>query len=244
MAHGRAHGTRQGWQPGRHEQDGDYAMVDIGVIIPCHNQGATLERAICSALDADEIIVIDDASPGGMFQYRHFSQHYPDVRLTHTRSEVPAGVCHARNQAISYTDTDLIIPLDADDALLPGAVKALRDAWKPGTFVYGDYIRIDPDGTETIVAAPPPGMITKKTITQATMCFSRADWLAVGGYSPDFNVGAEDWAFALSLVKAGIQPVKIDAVVYRYYVGDAGRAARCLQRAPIIMQLLSEHYGI
>lgn len=220
-------------------------MVDVSVIIPCHNQGNTLQRAVESALDANEIFIIDDASRDNTFEIIcALADKHTDTIFEITTAMVPAGVCHARNLGISESRNDLIIPLDADDEFLPGALKALVDAWTPGTFVYGDYIRVEPDGTETIVSAPPPGMITRKTITQATMCFSRADWLAVGGYSPDFNIGAEDWAFALSLYKAGIQPVKIDVVVYRYYVGDAGRAARCLQRAPIIKQLLSEYYGI
>ena len=220
-------------------------MVEVTVVIPCHNQGATLRRAVESALDADRIIVVNDASHEDVDAFWELRLQYHTMCKVSTGSDVPAGVSHARNLAISHAeDKDLIVALDADDELLPGALKALMDAWKPGTFVYGNTIRVDFDGTETFVAAPPPGMITKKTITQATMCFSRADWLAVGGYSPDFNIGAEDWAFALSLYKAGIQPVKIDVAVYRYYVGDAGRAARCLQRAPLIAALLKEHYGI
>lgn len=54
------------------------------------------------------------------------------------------GVCVARNEAIRQAETALILPLDADDYLLPGAVERMAQAWQPGKVVYGNWMEIEP----------------------------------------------------------------------------------------------------
>ena len=111
----------------------------VSVIIPCHNMGDTVARAVESALsEADEILLYDDGSiDDTMTICWNIAAQYKTVRYLRRRSAVPVGVCGARNMLISNAASDLIIPLDADDEFLPGGITALRNARQENSFVCG-----------------------------------------------------------------------------------------------------------
>jgi glycosyltransferase involved in cell wall biosynthesis len=212
----------------------------ISVIIPCHNMADTLDRAIQSALDeADEILLYDDGSTDDTITVCWEYATNPTVRYIQRKSAVPIGVCGARNILVSQASNPLIIPLDADDWFLPGGITALVKAHQENSFVYGGWV--DQRGKHT---PPPIGMLNRKNVAKATFCFEKKDWLQVGGYNPQFNCGAEDYAFMLALVQAGMQSISIDFPVYHYTDHTGGRAARCKARWPLIQDMLEEHYGI
>lgn len=219
--------------------------MEVTVIIPCHNQGATLRRAVESALEANKIIIVNDASTDDTnFIGMALEDEYQHVYLIDGRSLVPAGVCHVRNLGISLysRSTDLILPLDADDALFPGAIQTFADHWDENCFVYSGWEERYDDGTFRVVSPPHIGMLNRKSIAHSTFLFSRADWQAVGGYHPDFNIGAEDYAFMCALVNAGKTAIRIDQPLYQYTVSETGRAAKCQRRWASIQALLREHY--
>jgi glycosyltransferase involved in cell wall biosynthesis len=213
----------------------------LSVIIPCHNMADTLARAVESALnEADEILLYDDGSSDDTTTVCwDVTAQSPNVRYLRRRSAVPIGVCGARNILISNASGKLIVPLDADDAFLPGGITALREAHQEGSFVYGGWR--DQRGDHT---PPPIGMLNRKNVAKATFCFEKRHWLQVGGYNPLFNCGAEDYAFMLALVQAGIQGIAIDFTVYEYTDTETGRAAKCKTRWPLIQNLIEDVYGI
>lgn len=152
------------------------------------------------------------------------------------------GVCGARNSMIDHpSTTELIFPLDADDELLPDGLQALYDAWQPGTLVYGDWLVVTEEG-ESLVAAPPPEMLNRKSVAHASWLFHRDDWSRVGGYDPDFNLGCEDWAFMVALVRAGVKPVRVKVPIYRKHENKEGRGAKCWERRELIRALMREKY--
>lgn len=217
-------------------------MVSVGVVIPCHNQGDTLQRAVVSALEADVIVVVNDGGNSKTEDIALALERLNDkIVSVATGYPFPSGVCHARNEGISQAGygelCDLIIPLDADDYLLPGGLEALRDAYEPGTFIYSDY-----QINGSIITAPPPGMINRKNISHATICYSHEDWYKVGGYDPDFNIGCEDWALTCAFVEAGLRPKHIPVATYYRTENPNGRAARCLKYAPLLLDLLKDKY--
>jgi len=185
-----------------------------------------------------EVIVIDDGSlePANLF--------IKDVYVF--RSKINRGVIHARNLGLDMAHGELIIPLDADDTLEPDAVENLLQAYVPGCFVYGDYMQWEGDNNEIgrYVKAPPIGMITRKNVAKATFLFSREDALKVGGYHPDFEIGAEDWAFMLALLQAGIKPKYVNKPILNYFQSDTGRAANTYLRRKEIVKRLRKHYGV
>jgi glycosyltransferase involved in cell wall biosynthesis len=215
------------------------ARLTVSCIIPVYNQIETLRRAVDSAVNqCSEVIVIDDGSlePVNLF--------IKDVYVY--RSDTNNGVVTARNVGIEMAYSDLILPLDADDTLEPDAVEHLLQAYEPGSFVYGDYMQWEGDNSEIgrYVKAPPIGMITRKNVAKATFLFSREDALKVGGYHPDFEIGAEDWAFMLALLQAGVKPKYVNKPILNYTLSDTGRAANAFLRRKEIVKRLRKHYGV
>lgn len=150
---------------------------------------------------------------------------------------IHAGVCHARNLGVFRVKHDLIVPLDADDELMPDGLQALVDAWQPGTLVYGGWI----EGDEYKSPAPPE-MLNRKNVAHATWLFHKDDWRRVGGYDPDMNIGGEDWQFMIALVEAGVKPIRIDAPIYKRAIREGSRTEVARRRIGMIKQLLREKH--
>jgi len=94
----------------------------ISVIIPAHNAGQYIERAIQSVLKqtraTDEIIVVDDGSTDGTAEtVRRFADN---VKLI---QQDKAGVSATRNAGIREATCEWIAFLDADDEWLPDYLK-------------------------------------------------------------------------------------------------------------------------
>jgi glycosyltransferase involved in cell wall biosynthesis len=201
----------------------------------------TLAHAVESALDESaEILLYDDASTDDTQTvcWNVTAQH-ANVRYIRHKSSVPVGVCAARNILVSHASHNLIIPLDADDTFLPGGITALRKAHRDNSFVYGGWQ--DSRGEHR---PPPIGMLDRKNVAKATFLFEKEHWLQVGGYNPLFNCGAEDYAFMLALVQAGVQGIAIEQAVYMYTDNETGRAAKCKRRWPLIQQMIEELYDV
>jgi glycosyltransferase involved in cell wall biosynthesis len=221
-------------------------LYPVSVIIPAHNAGQTIKRAIDSAFaaGAGEVIVVNDGSTDGTGVYAAaLKEVYPAGRYktlhTNDTYHQPAGVCYARNLGVAAAFYDSIIPLDADDYFLPDGIRALYVKSFPSIAVYGSHI--EGEGTPKIVSAPPPERLAHKNLTGATYLFSQRDWERAGGYRPDFNIGCEDWAFMAALASVGVQLVRVDEPIYVYAPGGK-RAARCMKYTDTIRQLLAEHY--
>lgn len=218
--------------------------MDISVIIPAHNMAATLQRAVESVLDADEILIVNDASidetDDVAFQ---MTKKHMNVWMIGTQAQFPAGPAYARNAGITHCHHELIVPLDADDEFLPGGLAALKAAYEEGYFVYGGWLEEDAaSGAVREVLPPPAGMLYRKNVANATFLFSKADWQRAGGYPMAFTLGAEDYAFMCALVATGVRPLRLEQPVYRYTKSSTGRAAKCAPRWDMIQKLLREHY--
>lgn len=214
-------------------------MVSVAVIIPCKNHGRLLTPAVLSALDADEIILVNDHSTDDTARIAaDLTRRYPHVTALDNPGD---GVVAARNAGIRAASSDLIVPLDADDQFAPDGLSMLAQAWKPGTWVYSDYYLSAPDGVTERKHAPPPGVLHRKNVTHATICFARTDWECVGGYDPDFEICCEDWALTIALTEHGIVPKYLPEATYIRAAG--GRSRACLRHAKTIRQLMATKYG-
>lgn len=122
----------------------------VSVIIACYNQSRFLGDAIESALGQSyrqlEIIVVDDGSTDASSQV---AAKYSGVKLIWQENQ---GLSSARNAGLEASSGDYLVFLDADDRLLPDAVKAGVNCleFRPEcAFVYGHYRLIKPDGLPT-----------------------------------------------------------------------------------------------
>lgn len=218
--------------------------MGVAVVIPAHNAGKTIKRAIESALSADEVVIVNDASTDETDDVAFgMCRRHLNVWMIGTQAQFPAGPAYARNTAITHCHQELIVPLDADDEFLPGGLAMLKAAYEPGAFVYGGWWEVE-NGSLAIreVVPTPAEMLARKNVANATWLFSKTDWARVGGYPMDFTLGAEDYAFMCALVAAGVRPIRIEQAVYRYTKNSTGRAAKCAQRWPLIQQMIREHY--
>ncbi|TXH48260.1 MAG: glycosyltransferase family 2 protein [Desulfurellales bacterium] len=229
--------------------------MNISVVIPTHNMANTLARAVDSAIaaGASEVVVVNDSSTDDTFKVmrRYVAGYRVRFISTPLPAGVRAGVCFARNAGIHEARSNWIVPLDADDVLLPDGLNALAAAAATNTLVYGGWLESAPRHypeadtalmNEVAVSAPPPQRLSHKNVTHATFLFQKADWRRVGGYDPQFEAGCEDWALMCALVSAGVQPVRVNAPIYRKYVNCEGRGAACAPKAALLHTLLEQTY--
>lgn len=111
-------------------QGGPQGLGDclISVVVPAFNYAHLLPRCLDSVLGqlaSDmELIVVDDGSTDTTAALlEEYRQRHPHL---HVLGQSNAGAAVARNNGITQARGRFILPLDADDELLPGALEALR----------------------------------------------------------------------------------------------------------------------
>lgn len=120
----------------------------ISVIIPSFNAGAFLSDALRSALNQDppphEVIVQDGGSTDGTIALlQSFGERVAWV------STPDHGQADALNKALARATGDLILWLNADDVMMPGAIASASAAFASDPsleFAYGDFDIIDAAG--------------------------------------------------------------------------------------------------
>jgi|BarGraIncu00421A_1022006.scaffolds.fasta_scaffold27423_1 glycosyltransferase involved in cell wall biosynthesis len=125
------------------------ASPRISVIVPSYNSGAFLRQALVSALDQVpppyEVIVQDGRSTDGTLEVlRTFGDRVAWVAAP------DKGQTDALNKALARATGDVILWLNADDVILPGAIAAASAAFTTDAslqFAYGDFDIIDSAGT-------------------------------------------------------------------------------------------------
>ena len=200
-----------------------HGPAPIAVVLPCFNDGATLEAALASVaaqqLPAAEVFVVDDGSDDPttvQLLGRLQDLGYPglaDLRLIRQANQGPSA---ARNKAITACKSPWILPLDADDLLRPTAIKdlwgaALEDASRG--IIYGQVCFF---GGRSAVAGFPAfseSVMALGNVIPVTALFRREAWAAVGGFRLAMARGWEDWDFWLSLLERGEQVHQLEAVV-------------------------------
>ncbi|KAF3982296.1 MAG: glycosyltransferase family 2 protein [Methylococcales symbiont of Hymedesmia sp. n. MRB-2018] len=125
----------------------------LSIIIPCYNYADTLTRAINSVLlqvaDDVEFLVIDDGSTDNT------ATVVADILANHTQrafrfiQHENKGLAATRNVGVDETKGEYLIFLDADDEMMPDALKHYRKAIKSGQsigMVAGGHFSKKPSG--------------------------------------------------------------------------------------------------
>ena len=122
----------------------------ISIIVPVYNAMRYLERCLESISGQTfkdfEIILVDDGSTDGCEGiYNKFVQRDSRFRLF---KQPNAGVSAARNKGLANAQSEWICFVDADDALIPDALRVLTDNAASGDYdlVIGGYETFDKDG--------------------------------------------------------------------------------------------------
>jgi glycosyltransferase involved in cell wall biosynthesis len=182
----------------------------ISVVIPCYNGARFLREAIESVLTQNyprvEVIVVNDGSTDNSAA---IAAEYPGVRCMHQRN---AGVAAARNTGLRHSAGDYLVFLDADDRLLPGALKSNLDCLmkEPNcAFAFGDVQAVDVDGSPLPLCSTSPhegkehylSLLYNNYIwTPGAVMYRRGVLNAVGGFDPRF-VPADDLDLNLRITR-------------------------------------------
>lgn len=213
----------------------DYAVT---IIIPSHNYGHKLERAVDSAFDQSmppaEVIVINDRSTDNTHEVcEKLSEKYSNFRY----AEVDYGnVADTRNHGIEMAQTELISCLDADDMIAHKFIEAcVEEGFKKDPslgIAYTGLIALQPDGTEVMSPWPTQcdydkqfsvrGEKNFRGLNQVPTCnvFKKEAWRRTGGYKRRYSplgAGSEDAEFWTRIMSIGYGAKKIsDAGLFIY----------------------------
>ncbi len=208
----------------------------VSVIIPVYNAAAFVADAVKSALASSyadlEVVCVDDGSTDHSLQVlQEIEKTEPRLHVIHQEN---AGVCAARNAAIAASKGQYILPLDADNLLLPHfieqAVKVLETnrmvkVVAPTAEFFGER--------QGIWHLPPysPKRLAHKNILDVCALYRRSDFDRTEGYCSEI-IAREDWEFWIALLKNGGQVVRLPEVGmrYRYTRGSKRDKDRKLKR--------------
>lgn len=102
----------------------------ISVVIPMYNATKYIKTAIDSVLEQTfkdfELIVIDDHSSDGSFEF--VRENYSDPRIKLLRNFKNLGDAETRNVGLSLACGEFIYFMDHDDAILPNTLETLINA--------------------------------------------------------------------------------------------------------------------
>jgi Glycosyl transferase family 2 len=155
------------------------------------------------------------------------------------------GPAHTRNRALRAAQGEFILPLDADDYLLPRTVEHLLREYSTGRhgYIYGDAYTQERDGRYLLRSAPDYSQrdMAKYNIHVVTTLCPRKHWLTVGGW--DEGVDAwEDWTGNLRLAIAGICGYRLPYPIFTYRVYEGDRMTRFYGGAPEHMEKVWQRY--
>jgi len=230
------------------ERDSQAAKATlVSVVIPCYNYARFLDQAIRSALDqnypAIEIVVVNDGStddPAAVVA------RFPMVRYV---TQENRGLAAARNTGLAHCKGDLVVFLDADDRLLPGAIVTgarLLEANPALGFAVGYSTLISGDGLPQPTVNKPGcegddayvSLLRRNTIRNpGTVLFRRQIVETVGGFAPGVDACAD---YALYLRISRSYPVVFHDVVVseyrRHSENMSNNSAQMLRQALCVLQ--------
>jgi glycosyltransferase involved in cell wall biosynthesis len=202
---------------------------DVTVVIPCFNHGRFVGEAVASALaqegGAPRVVVVDDGSTDAQTGAA-LDRLPPGVEVLRRSNSGPAA---ARNAGAERTDTPLLLMLDADDRLLPGALGKLKAALgaDPGCgYAYGVMRMFGAQSGEVRFPGFDPYRLLYRPIVggPGTMLVRREVFDQLGGYDPGL-AGYEDWDLQLGALERGHPGCRVPEVTVEYRKHETSRLA-------------------
>jgi glycosyltransferase involved in cell wall biosynthesis len=196
----------------------------IGIIVPCYRHGIFLEECIGSikaqTLAPTQVVVVDDGSED-LETLEALERLERDPELKVLRQAVNAGPSAARNRALAELETSYVLPLDADDQLLPGAleqmVAQLEAAPEDVGFIYPHAQHFGNRCDYVELPAYNLWLLMEENYCPAPALFDRRIFEGTGiSYPQDIVVGHEDWDLILQLAEHGVHGQHANGPTFRY----------------------------
>lgn len=188
------------------------------MIVPCFNDGATLCEAIDSVREQEpvEIVVVNDGSTDAstLAVLKSLAER-PNVAVI---DQPNGGIGAARARGLSESSGTFVLPLDADDELLPGTLGVMADTIEhhhEAAFCWGDYELFGAeDGFYRSPRTWLPWTLTWVNPYPVSALFRRSVLDATGGWSESLR-SYEDWDLWLRLADHGYRGVNAGRAVYK-----------------------------
>jgi len=208
----------------------------ISVIIPSHNRGELLRRAVDSALRQShvdpgfEVVVVDDASDVPV-DVSLADVTDPRLRIVRSERNIERGA--SRNLGAKLAEAPLLAFLDSDDEWLPEKLsRQIPLTPARGASVTG-MVNVDEQGRTFSDERVPPRdahhHIARTNLfygSGSSLVIDRESFDAVGGYPEERAVqGAEDWVLLVRLARAGIPPTIVPFTGVRVHVHPGNSTA-------------------
>lgn len=207
----------------------------VSVVIPAHNYahyvGGAIESVLGQRYRPVEIVVVDDGSTDDTT--RVLAGFGERIRVARMEGR---GVSEARNHGSALASGELILFLDADDLLLPGALEALVEAFRAHRGIdaaYGSWYRMDVrTGRCALVRSwIAPGHLLPRllrgnvVVTPSAMLLRRRAVIEVGGFDPALSFAADwDLWLRLALREHRFGSVPGPVAIYRVHAGSMTRS--------------------
>lgn len=215
----------------------------VAVVIPCFNDGATLPTTLASLEEQEdhELVVVDDGSddPATLAALGEVAR--AGVRVVRREN---GGLSAARMTGVEATSAPYVFPLDADDALVAGALTALADALddRPdAALAWGDVeLWGELESRIAVARSLDPWLITYLNDVPVASLVRRSALLDAGGWR--MGSGYEDWDLWLALAERGHAGVHVQAPTFRYRRRSGRMLDECLPRhGELYARLRSRH---
>lgn len=196
----------------------------VGVIVPCYRHGIFLDGCIASikaqTLRPAAIVVVDDASPDPE-TIEALARLDDDPDVTVLRQPENSGPSAARNRGLAELSTSYVLPVDADDELLPDAlermVAQLEKAPSDVGFVYPQWDHIGNQFDRVEVPTYNIWLLMEQNYCAYASLFDRRLFEEAGhAYAEEIVVGHEDWDLILELAEHGIRGIPTDTPTLLY----------------------------
>lgn len=196
----------------------------VGVIVPCYRHGIFLDACIASikaqTLAPAQIVVVDDASKD-QETIEALARLDDDPEVTVLRQAENSGPSAGRNRALAQLETSYVLPIDADDELLPDATERmlaqLEAAPEDVGFVYPHWHHIGNRRDEVRVPAYNIWLLTRQNYCGTPGLFDRRLFAEHGlGFAEEIVVGHEDWDLILELAERGVRGIPAHGPTFLY----------------------------
>jgi glycosyltransferase involved in cell wall biosynthesis len=156
-----------------------------------------------------------------------------------------AGAAAPRNAGIARAGTPLVLTLDADDRLAPGALETLHralDAVPDASFAYGHQRFFGEMGGEMRFPPYDPYRLLYRHLIGPTALMRRELLADTGGYDPAFAL-YEDWELWVNALAHGHRGVRVDAVTHEYRRHGGSKLGRDRRRYREFRRALRAKHG-
>ena len=209
----------------------DKMKPTVSIITPVKARNAQhvewLDEAIASVqgqtVDVWEMIVANDHSEADLSALK---AKWHNITWLDSQEH---GVSAARNTAAAAAQGILLLPLDADDKLSENAVEVFLQAGMTrgdARIIYSDIVMFGQDYSRVYIA---PGydfeILLKGTFMTVGCLHLKEDWVRVGGWRSDMQLGLEDWEYWLAMGEIGVCGMRVSEPLYYYRRHTAGRLA-------------------